>query len=395
MLSNELVVCFSTLSWDFLWLRHQELMTRFAQAGHRVLFVEPIGIRMPGWQDRHRVLARLRNRQKAGPRGIREVRKNLWVVDPIVNPFQQIGFVHERNVAALSRQLTNAVAQVGGGRPIVWTFVPTPLARAVIESLDPKLVVYDCVDALTENPKGVFSSFAESERALSRRADLVIVTSHELYERQKGLNEHTYYVPHGVDYELFTRAPEREPSEVAGLKHPRLVFFGGIDERVDLSLLKRLATRHSDWELVLLGVVRTDISEIENLPNVHFFGHIPHDELPAFLHAMDVFLLPYAKIAYTRYINPAKLFECLAVAKPTVATNLPIFEEMRDVLAVAASAQEFERLTEAAVREPESEELVARQREWARTNTWQVRFDEVVHLIEERLRDKRVELTAA
>ncbi len=388
MLSNELVVCFSTLSWDFLWLRHQELMTRFAQAGNRVLFVEPIGIRMPGWQDRHRIVARLRNRQKAGARGIREVRKNLWVVDPLVNPFQQIGFVHERNVTALSRQLANAVAEVGGGRPIVWTFVPTPLARAVIETLDPKLVIYDCVDALTENPKGVFSSFAESERELSRRAEMVIVTSHELYERQRGLNQHTYYVPHGVDYELFTRTPEREPDELAALKHPRLAFFGGIDERVDSNLLKRLAFKHPDWEFVLLGVVRTDISELEQLPNVYFFGHIPHDDLPAYLHAVDVFLLPYAKIEYTRYINPAKLFECLAVAKPTVATNLPIFDDFRDVLAVAASAEEFERLTEAAVCEPEQVGMVEKRRERARTNTWAVRFDEAVQLIEERLNDK-------
>lgn len=225
MLQNELVVCFSTLSWDYLWLRHQELMARFAQAGHRVLFVEPIGIRMPGWQDRHRIVARVRNRQKAGTRGIRQVIKNLWVVDPLVNPFQQVSFVHKRNVAALSRQMADAISQVGGGQPIVWTFVPTPLAREVIETLDPKLLVYDCVDALTENPKGVFSSFAESERALSRRADVVVVTSPELFERQRALNPHTFYVPHGVEYDLFANSASPEPELLAKIGHPRLVFF--------------------------------------------------------------------------------------------------------------------------------------------------------------------------
>lgn len=385
MLHNELIVCFSTLSWDYLWLRHQELMTRFAQAGNRVLFVEPIGIRMPGWQDRHRIVARVRNRQKAGARGIREVIKNLWVVDPLVNPFQQVGFVHKRNVDALSRQMADAMAQVGGGRPIVWTFVPTPLARAVIETLDPKLVVYDCVDALTENPKGVFSSFAESERALSRRADAVVVTSPELYERQRVLNEHTYYVPHGVEYDLFARASSPEPQTLAGIGRPRLVFFGGIDERVDYDLLKRLATAHPDWQFLLLGIVRTDISAIEKLPNAHFLGHIAHDELPSYLHAMDVFLLPYVKNEFSRYINPAKLFECLAVGKPTIATDLPIFKDFRDVLAVAGNETEFVRMTETAVHEHRDDVLIERRRERARANTWAQRYAEIEAVLHERL----------
>ena len=385
MLQNELIVCFSTLSWDYLWLRHQELMTRFAQAGHRVLFVEPIGIRMPGWQDRHRIVARVRNRQKAGTSGIREVMKNLWVVDPLVNPFQQVGFVHKRNVAALSRQMADAISQVGGGRPIVWTFVPTPLAREVIETLDPKLLVYDCVDALTENPKGVFSSFAESERALSRRADVVVVTSPELFERQRALNPHTYFVPHGVEYDLFANSVSPEPELLANIGHPRMVFFGGIDERVDYALVKRLATSHPDRQILLLGIVRTDISAIEKLPNVHFFGHIAHDDLPAYLHAIDVFLLPYVKNEFSRYINPAKLFECLAVGKPTVATDLPIFADFRDVLAVAGDAAKFERMVDAAVTEPKDDARIERRRERARANTWTHRYDEIETILQERL----------
>lgn len=391
MLHNELIVCFSTLSWDYLWLRHQELMTRFAEAGNRVLFVEPIGIRMPGWQDRHRIVARVRNRQKAGVRGIREVIKNLWVVDPLVNPFQQVGFVHKRNVDTLSRQLAGAMAQVGGGRPIVWTFVPTPLAREVIERLDPKLLVYDCVDALTENPKGVFSSFAESERALSRRADVVVVTSPELVKRQRALNEHTYYVPHGVEYDLFAGGAAPEPETLSSIGHPRLVFFGGIDERVDYDLLERLATAHSDWQFLLLGIVRTDISAIEKLPNIYFLGHIPHADLPSYLHAMDVFLLPYVKNEVSRYINPAKLFECLAVGKPTVVTDLPIFKDFRDVLAVAANDTEFVRMTEAAVREHKDDALVERRRERARANTWTRRYAEIETILKERLEAVRAD----
>src|SRR5581483_7682924 len=81
MLHDQMIVCFSSLSWDFLWLRHQELMARFARAGNRVLFVEPIGIRMPKWEDRRRIVARVQHRREAGTRGIREVMPNVWVLD--------------------------------------------------------------------------------------------------------------------------------------------------------------------------------------------------------------------------------------------------------------------------------------------------------------------------
>lgn len=384
MLHGQVIICFSTLSWDFLWLRHQELMARFAAQGNRVLFVEPIGIRMPKWEDRGRIVTRLRNRQRAGGRGIRQVMPNVWVVDPLVNPFQQIGLVHQRNVNALTRQMQSGLREIGGGEPIIWTFVPTPLARAVIARLPHKLVVYDCMDALTENPKGVFASFAESEKILSREADVVFVTSRTLLDRQAALNPHTYYVPHGVDFEKFAAKPMSEPAGLKTISRPRLAFFGGVDERVDLELLANMARNHTDWHIVLMGIVRTDVARLQNVPNIHFLGHIAHDDLPAYLHQMDILLLPYRRSNFSYYMNPAKLHECLAVGKPTVAMALPIFDEYRDVLRVADSAEEFVCLVEDALREGDNAAGVERRRARARENTWQARFEEINARLEER-----------
>lgn len=386
MLHNELIICFSTLSWDYLWLRPQEVMARFAANGNRVLFVEPLGIRIPKWEDRHRILSRLRNRTKAGTRGIRQVRENLWVVDPIVNPLQQINFIHQRNVNAVTAQLKTAIREVGGGTPIFWTFVPTPLARAVIANIPHKLVVYDCMDALTENPKGVLASFAESEKELSRQADVVFVTSHTLLERQKRLNPHTYYVPHGVQYENFANPHQPEPAALAPIPHPRLEFFGGMDERIDLPMLTRLAAKHPEWQFVMMGIVRTDVSALEKLPNAHFLGHIAHPELPAYLWHGDVFLLPYARIAFSEYINPAKLYECLAVGKPTVATSIPTFQEYRDTVHVAGTESEYEKLLCDAVREKTDAAMLEKRRAVARQNTWDIRFAQINRYLESALR---------
>ena len=382
MLRDELIICFSTLSWDFLWLRHQELMTHFARASNRVLFVEPLGIRMPKWEDRKRILARLRNRQRAGARGIRQVMPNIWVVDPLVNPFQQIGIVHRRNVNALTAQLQNARREIGGGKPIVWTFVPTPLARAVLKNLEPKLLVYDCMDALTENPKGVFSDYAESEKQLSREADVVFVTSHTLLERQRALNPRTYYVPHGVAYEKFADASYALPVEFENIPAPRLEFFGGIDERLDLDLLAQLAVHHPAWSIVLVGIVRTDVSALKKFPNIFFIEQKSHDALPAYVRHADVLMMPYALTRYSHYMNPAKLHECLASGKPTVVTALPCFEEFRSVLRVASTRAEFEMLAQDALEHDDDAARAARQA-CARENTWAVRFDEINAYLEQ------------
>lgn len=384
MLHAELIVCFANLSWDFLWLRHQEVMARFAQAGNRVLFVEPIGIRMPKWEDRKRILARLKNRQRAGTRGIRKVRENVWVLDPLVNPFQQFGLVHRRNVQVLTKQVQNAISEIGGGTPIIWTFVPTQLAREVIANVPHKLVVYDIMDALTENPKGVFSSYAESERILSRQADVVFVTSHTLLERQLPLNPHTYYMPHGVAYDAFANPRLGVPRDFETIPSPRILFFGGIDERLDLELVTQLATRHSDWQIVFVGIVRTDISALQKFANVHVLAQKAHGELPAYLHHSDVLIMPYRLNAYSNFMNPAKLHECLASGKPTVVTALPCFEEFRSVLSIAASPAEFEQMVARSIAEQGEAGREAR-RARARENTWETRFAEINACLEKAL----------
>jgi glycosyltransferase involved in cell wall biosynthesis len=385
MIRDRVLVCFSTISWDYLWQRHQEFMSRFARAGNRVLFVEPIGIRMPKWEDRARILARLRNRTRAGARGVRPVMENVWALDPLVNPLQQFDWIHRRNVAALTAQLQNALAQVGGEKVLAWTYAPTPLAREVIARLRPQLVIYDCVDAYSENPKGVFAWYAESERALVREADLVLTTSPQLHAQHQPANPHTYYLPAGVHYDQFAEDTLPEPAALQNIPPPRLVFFGGIDERVDLDALTRVARSHPEWQLVLLGVVRTNVAALARMPNVHFLGQIAHDALPAFLHHADALLLPYVRTVFSHYIQPAKLFECLATGKPIVASGLPLFDAYRDMLYVASNGETYADWIEKALTEKKDAPEMAKRRACARANTWDVRFQELNRLLEERL----------
>jgi glycosyltransferase involved in cell wall biosynthesis len=244
------------------------------------------------------------------------------------------------------------------------------------------------VDAYSENPKGVFSFYAESERALVREADMVLTTSPQLLEQHRPANPHTYYVPPGVDYEKFADDTLAEPVALKRIASPRLLFFGGIDERVDLDLLTRLAQTHPTRQFVFLGVVRTDVRALQRLPNAHFLGHISHEALPAYVQHANVLLLPYVRTVFSQFIQPAKLFECLATGKPIAALGLPVFQEYRDVMYVASDAADYGECVQRALDEKQDAAKIAARRERAQANTWDARFQALNEMMARRLQEK-------
>ncbi len=382
-LRGENVICLSTISWDFLWQRHQELMSRLARDGNRVLYVEPLGIRSPGLQDLSRIVRRIRHRFQAGRQGVRRAGKGLYIHDPIIFPFHGSRLNDILNEIIVPRTLKEIVKRLGFAEPIVWTYLPTPLALSVIDKIVPKLLVYDCVDALALNPKGVLATYAQSEEQLLRKADLVFVTSRRLYAERRPLNPHIAYVPAGANVEHFSRR-EKLPHDLADIKPPRIGFFGGIDERLDLELVGCLADSSSEWSVVMIGPVRTDVTSLRKRPNVFFLGTKRYGDLPAYLAGLDVLIMPYLINEYTTCIYPAKLHECLATGKPTVATALPELAAFRDVITVAGNRDQFVRGVVRALQE-DGEGLRRRRLEVARANSWEARYQLITGKILQRL----------
>jgi glycosyltransferase involved in cell wall biosynthesis len=390
-LRGESVLCLSTISWDFLWQRHQELMSRLARDGNQVLYVEPLGIRSPGIQDFSRIVRRIRHRVQAGRRGVRQAGENpsagsgrgLYIHDPIIFPFHGSRINDILNEIIVTRTLKRIMRRLGFLEPIIWTYLPTPLALSVIGNIDHKLLIYDCVDALALNPKGVLVTYAQSETRLLQKADIVFVTSRRLYAERRLLNPHIAYVPAGVNVEHFSRC-ERIPNDLAEIEPPRIGFFGGIDERLDLELVACLADSSSEWSVVMIGPVRTDVTRLRKRPNVFFLGTKRYEDLPAYLAELDVLIMPYLINEYTTYIYPAKLHECLATGKPTVATALPELDAFRDVITVAEDHNQF---VQGVVRALQEDEGILRHRrlEVARANSWEARYQLITEKILQRL----------
>lgn len=279
--------------------------------------------------------------------------------------------------------------------PIVWLFRPD--MADVAGRYGERLLIYHIVDdylGYAEYDAERAEGIRRREQALIARADLVLVTSRALLDSKGGINPNTYWVPNAVDYERFSKAVEegREPKEVASLCHPRVGYVGAINEKIDIVLLSDLAQALPQASIVLVGPVRSnseamerDVETLRECSNVHFIGRVPVEEVPYFMNACDVGLLPYRRNAWTQHIHPLKLYEYLACGLPIVSTDIPAAHEEEVFVRIASPAEFAAAVSEALAND--DGDLKARRRQRAAHNTWVDRVERISTLIERTLGD--------
>lgn len=386
MLRGRDIVCLSTIDWQFIWQGHQEIMSTLASNGNRVLFIENTGVRAPSLRDLPRVRQRLRNWWH-GTKGFRQERENLYVLSPIIVPFPYSRVARWVNRTLLLRSLRRWMRAARFGRPIVWTFLPTPLARDVIRELDPVATIYYCIDDLASSSPGA-RRISRSEEALFREADLVFVTSEKLRQRASRSSDRVHLFPFAVSYRKFDAAREAAggvPDDLASLRHPIVGYVGGLHQWVDFDLMHQVARAMPDVSFVFIGPAQTDTSQLEGLPNAHLLGQQPHDQVPGYMKGFDVGIVPYRISEYTANVYPTKLNEYLAMGLPVVTTDLPEIRRFNarhgETVAVAADVGEFVEAIRAALR-PVTPEVRARRIAIARENSWATRLEAMSALVE-------------
>ena len=387
------IVCISSIDWDFIWQGHQEIMSTLAAAGDRVLFMESTGVRTPRFSDVPRLRQRLRNWSR-GVKGFREERPNLFVYSPLALPFPYSRTARWINRTVLLRALRRWMRATGFGRPIVWTFLPTPTARDLIRALDPELTIYYCIDDFASSSTSA-QRIAASETQLFAEADLVFVTSERLRERAARTSRAVHLFPFGVMFEAFDtvrQSAPAPPADVRDLPRPIVGYVGGIHQWIDQALLAATARALPNASFVLVGPRQTDVSALAALPNVHLLGARQHAEIPRYIAAFDVGVVPYRCTEYTANVYPTKLNEYLAMGKPVVATDLTEIRrfnaEHGDIVLVASEAQTFADAISHAVAKTDAAET-ERRIEVARTNAWTTKIARMSTLLDSALARRR------
>jgi uncharacterized SAM-binding protein YcdF (DUF218 family)/glycosyltransferase involved in cell wall biosynthesis len=385
MLTGRDIICISSIDWDFIWQGHQQIMATLAAGGNRVLFIENTGVRTPSVGDIGRVRARIRNWWR-GTKGFRLERENLYIYSPLVLPLPYSRIGRLINVSMMMRALRRWMHATDFHRPIVWTFLPTPLAHGLIRALDAELVVYYCIDDLASSSLQA-RRITRSEEDVFRDADLVFVTSEKLRERARQFNHRVHLFPFGVNFREFERvrtAADTEPADLQALRRPLVGYVGGLHQWVDQPLLAEVARTMPEASFVFVGPAQGDVSTLAACPNVHLLGQKAHDEVARYVKYFDVALVPYLLSEYTSNVYPTKLNEYLAMGKPVVATDLReirrLNAEFGDVVATASGAPAFAAAVRAAAANGSTAER-ERRIGVARSNAWDARIEEMSRLI--------------
>jgi glycosyltransferase involved in cell wall biosynthesis len=226
-----------------------------------------------------------------------------------------------------------------------------PLARA----LAPDAVVYDCMDELSLF-LGAPPELLAHEAELLKYADVMFTGGPSLFRAKQSRHPNVHCFPSSVDAGHFRLAdaegrPVSEAEDQAELPHPRLGFYGVIDERLDLEIVDRIAEAHPDWEIVLVGpVVKIDPNRLPRRPNIQYLGQRSYDELPRYLAGWDLCLLPFARNDATRFISPTKTLEYMAAELPIVSTPIAdVAEPYGDIVYLGSTPEEFLAACEAAL----------------------------------------------
>ena len=171
-----------------------------------------------------------------------------------------------------------------------------------------------------------------------------------------------------------------------------LGFAGNfLASKVNFDLLEALARALPQSTLLLIGPATQEtaptLQGLAQLPSVRWLGEKPYADLPRYVAAFDVGLIPYVSNAYTRSCFPLKLYEYLAAGKPVVASGLPELSGMEPEVVLVDDATAFvNEVQEAAARNGNREQL--RRRQLASANSWEARAGRLLELVQRELIDQ-------
>ncbi len=317
------VLCFSHLRWNFVYQRPQHLLTRFNAQGEVHFWEEPV------LQEREAPLLQ----REVSAEGVR-----------VLTPLLPHGLSTEQALAAQRSMLDAYLVETKLQSFVSWYY--TPMALAFSAHLTPEVTVYDCMDELSAF-QGAPAALLEMERRLFAVADVVFAGGASLYASKKKQHANVHLFASSIDRDHFAgaRRTQQDPADQRNIAHPRIGFFGVLDERLDRALLREAASLRPDWQFVLVGpVVKIREDELPHAANIHYLGQKSYADLPQYLANWDVAMLPFAQNASTRFISPTKTPEYLAAGKPVVST--PIRDVVRPygdlgLVRIVATPDEF------------------------------------------------------
>ncbi|MBI3963599.1 MAG: glycosyltransferase [Candidatus Kerfeldbacteria bacterium] len=246
--------------------------------------------------------------------------------------------------------------------------------------------VYDVVDDWTTHPsyQRLRRTLENAYQTIDARADVIFTVSEQLRKRFPR-HRRVVWIPNAVDQEHF-RITGSEPDDLKGIARPFAMYAGVIEDRIDMPTIEHLVVHMPELPIVFVGPVwplrfrwlraRAPIRRLASqYRSIVLLGQKSYNDLPRYLSRAAVGLIPHRVNAFTRTMDPLKLYEYLASGIPVVATDVPGPERFPIGVDVAQTLESF---TDAVRKRLHRAIDAATLREQVRRETWSARVEQML-----------------
>ncbi len=379
-------VIFSSVDWGTQHQMHHQLANSLIDRGFDVLFVENTGVRSINLHDSSRVIDRIKSRLNSF-HGFWEPKNNLTIFSPLLIPLPYSRLANHINSYFVTSAINKWLLLKKINRPIIITFLPTPIVHKLIKVINFDLVIYYCANHMAGSSNSAKKLRVWEDRMFVN-ADLVFSIANDITNRALNFRNQVGYFPPGVDLDNFAKINVDFDTPILKTGFNNVIgYIGAISNVFDKDLILSLSKDRPKDRIAIVGPVHTDISLIKNQKNIIFTGEVPHDCLINYGMQFNCALIPYVKSDYTDSVNTCKLNEYLAMGLPVVSTNIKqnvIFsQENKDVVKISHSKSEFIDLVGEVLDKQDNKSLhsVEERKKIARLNSWDDRFLEIYDVI--------------
>jgi glycosyltransferase involved in cell wall biosynthesis len=263
--------------------------------------------------------------------------------------------------------------------------IENPLSLWMTKFIDYKKLIYRATDIYTKMNKNKL--IEEYEAYCLDKAYKIITTSEGIkkyFQQNYEIGKKIFVLENGVDLENFQRNNNLdEKHKYLKSINNKLVYVGAFDSRVDLNLIKYIAEKRKDWQILLIGEMNNKVKNLNIYKNIHLLGPIRYEVLPSILKICDIGLLPFDKSNIANEgRSPMKLYEYGICGLPVVAiTTFDLSLKNESFVFLSDNREEFEQNIVKAIENLPS--LSKEAIESSRVKSWKLKASKLMEIVDD------------
>jgi glycosyltransferase involved in cell wall biosynthesis len=199
------------------------------------------------------------------------------------------------------RTVLQTLREAGEYDAIIGTTRAGALAGALLKVIYRSPFIVDHIDPIRQfsqtNPQWIATVVRVLENITFRLANYVLYVYEEERQRVARYAGNVAATDLGVEFDRFAN-PDPESIKSAQRKFSRLdvkenvaIYVGGLEPIYNIESMIAAIDRLPEWSLVVIGdgsLQETVATAANEMSNIHYFGTVPHEEVPGYLHVSDV-----------------------------------------------------------------------------------------------------------